>query len=60
LIALIINAHPARQQDGHTFGQSFVLLSACAEKHDRKTSFASQDRTDSKRQSVSMSWPEGT
>ena len=47
LIALIINAHPARQQDGHTFGQSFVLLSACAEKHDRKTSFASQDRTDS-------------
>jgi len=26
LIALIINAHPTRQQDGHIIGQSFVLL----------------------------------
>jgi hypothetical protein len=26
LIALIINAHPTRQQDRHFFGQSFVLL----------------------------------
>jgi len=44
LIALIFDAHPTRQQDGHFFGQSSSSLSE--EKNDRKTSFASQDRTD--------------
>ena len=45
LIALIINAHPTRQQDEHFFGQSSSSLSE--KRNDRKTSFASQDRTDS-------------
>ena len=55
LIALIINAHPTRQQDEHFFGQSSSSLSE--ERDDRKTSFASQDRTNSETFSCDLTHP---